>query len=96
MSFEQNRFAHSSQLASRSSLRQNHRTIFCHRNAMLKVRAEASICGHCRPLVTQHSRLGLAVIDHRLDRDHHTFAQLGAVTSRSEVRDLRLDRKSVV
>src|SRR5579864_2068960 len=73
-----------------SSLRQNHRPIFCYRDAMLEVRAETAVRCHSRPLVAEHARLRLAEIHHGLNCQHHTFSQLCAMTARSEVRDLRL------
>src|SRR5579871_6593242 len=72
------------------SLRQNDRTVFGDRDTMFKVRAETSVRGDRCPLVAQHSRLGLPVIHHRFDRDHHAFAQPRAVTPSSEIRNLRL------
>src|ERR1039458_406907 len=57
---------------------------------MFKMRAETAVGGYCGPLVAQHSRLRLAVIHHRLNRDDHSLAQPGAVPARSEVRNLRL------
>src|ERR1700722_12513197 len=70
--------------------RQNYRPVFSHRHAMLEVRAETAVDRHCRPLITEHSRFRLAVVHHRLDGEHHTFAQLCAMTACSEVRNLRL------
>src|ERR1017187_3953610 len=57
---------------------------------MLKVRAETTVYGDRRPLIAQHSRLRLAVIHHRLNRDDHALAQLGAVSASPKVRNLRL------
>src|ERR1700674_5818985 len=71
------------------SLRQNHRSIFRHRHAMLKMRAETAVGGDCRPLVAQHPGFRLAKIHHRFNGQNHAFAQLGAMTASSIVRHLR-------
>src|ERR1700722_9353799 len=74
----------------KSSLGQNHRTVFGYGYTMLEVRAEAAIGRNGGPLVAQHSRLRLAKIHHRLNGDDHAFPQLRAVSSRSVIRHLRL------
>ncbi len=70
-------------------MRQNHRPVFRHRNAVFKMRAEAAVCGHRRPLISQDARLRLAVIHHRLNCENHSLAQPGAVAAIPEVRHLR-------
>src|SRR5580692_3164053 len=74
----------------RSSLRQNHRTIFRYCHAMLEVRAETAVDRNRSPLVAQNSRLGLAVIHHGLDRDDHALAQSRSMAARPTIRNLRL------
>src|SRR6266536_2037333 len=69
---------------------QDHRTIFCYRDAVLEVSAWLAILGHCRPLVVQHPDRCNACVHHRLDRDHHALAQLQPVLPKSIVRDLRV------
>src|SRR5271168_2527494 len=71
-------------------LRQNYRPIFRDSDAVLEMRAKAAVYRHRRPLVFEHSGLRLAKVDHGLDRDHHAFAQLGAVAAGPEIRNLRL------
>src|SRR5215831_1136894 len=57
---------------------------------MLEVSAKTSVCGHCCPLIAQHSRLRLAVIHHRFNREHHSLAQPGAMSAIPEVGNLWL------
>src|ERR1700682_1183568 len=52
--------------------------------------AETSVDCHCRPLVSEHSCLGLAVIHHGLNGEYHSLSQLGTMTAGSVVRHLRL------
>src|ERR1700685_1979017 len=73
-----------------ASLRQNHRSFFCHRYAMFKMRAAAAVGGDRRPLVVQHAGPGLAEIYHRFNCENHAFTQPGAMSAGSEVRHLRL------
>src|SRR5450755_1485875 len=54
------------------------------------MRAAAAIGGYRGPLIFQNSRLRLAGVHHRLDRQHHTLAQTGAMAAGAEVGDLRL------
>src|SRR5579872_1820752 len=69
-------------------LRQNHWTVFRHCHAVFEVRAETAVGGYRGPFVAQHPGFGLAEVHHRLDRNHHSFAQLGTVTARAIVRNL--------
>ena len=71
-------------------MRQNHRAFFCHRHAVLKMRAAASVGGYCRPLVVQYAGAGLAKIYHRFNCENHAFPQPGALPAGSEVGHLRL------
>src|ERR1700683_2590747 len=71
-------------------LRQNHRTLSRHRHTVLEMSAATAVRGNRCPFIAQHSRLGLAVIHHGLNRDHHSLAQFGAVPPSPEVRHLRL------
>ena len=54
------------------------------------MRAVAAISGHCRPLIIEHTRSGLAGVHHRLDGQHHAIAQPRSVAASSKVRNLRL------
>ena len=56
-------------------LRQHQRPVTRYRHGMLEVRAVAAIFGDRGPLVVQDARARLADIDHRLNRQHHAFAQ---------------------
>src|SRR5580693_1603668 len=71
-------------------LRQNHRTFFCHRHAMFKMCAAASVGGYRCPLVIQYASAGLSKIYHRFNCENHAFPQPGALPTGSEVGDLRL------
>src|SRR5271155_2135682 len=71
-------------------LRQNYWPVFRYGHTVLEVGAEAAVFGYRGPLVVQHTRAWLAVVDHRLDGQHHTLTQLCAMTASSEVRDLGL------
>src|SRR2546429_673522 len=53
------------------------------------MRAVAAISGHCRPLIIEHARSGLAGVHHRLDGQHHAIAQPRSVATSSKVRNLR-------
>src|SRR5437588_11739188 len=53
------------------------------------MRAVAAISGHCRPLIIEHTRSGLAGVHHRLDGQHHAIAQPRSVATSSKVRNLR-------
>src|SRR5437763_10414480 len=54
------------------------------------MRAVAAISGHCRPLIIEHTRSGLAGVHHGLDGQHHAVAQPRSVAASSKVRNLRL------
>src|SRR5579862_845062 len=73
-----------------SLLRQNHWPVFRHRDTMLKVSTETSVCRDGRPFIAQHSRLGLAIIHHRLNCDHHSLSQFCSMPTRTKIRNLRL------
>jgi hypothetical protein len=42
---------------------------------MLEMGGKGPILGYRRPTVRQHLALGVARVDHRLDREHHPFLQ---------------------
>src|ERR1700728_1329959 len=71
-------------------LRQNHRTLSRHRHTVLEMSAATAGARNRCPFIAQHSRLGLAVIHHGLNRDHHHQAQLGVLYPCPEVERLRL------
>src|SRR5262245_6942918 len=52
--------------------------------------AVAPILGNGGPLIVEHSDSGLAGVHHRLDRQHHSFAQPRAVSASAVIRNLRL------
>src|SRR5271155_232286 len=73
-----------------SLLRQNCCAFGGHRDRMLEVRAQTSVLRYRRPAVAQHLNIRLARVHHRLDRNHHAFAQLLALTAASIVGNLRI------
>src|SRR5713101_6248411 len=56
---------------------------------MLEVSAVAAVGGRSGPLVVEHAGSRLAGIHHRLDRQHHAFAQPRTMSAQSEVWHLR-------
>src|SRR6185437_3558043 len=48
------------------------------------------ILGHHRPAVRQHFRIGLAGVDHRLDREGHALLQLQAGAGLAVMQNLRV------
>src|SRR5271165_1604020 len=80
----------SGRLCSNSLLRQNHCAFGGNRYRMLEVRAQTSILRDRCPAVAQHLNVRLAGVHHRLDRDHHAFAQLLALPAPAIVRNLRI------
>src|ERR1035437_2726318 len=56
---------------------------------MFKVRAVTAVRRYGRPLVAQNLGLGTARVHHRLNRQHHAFGQLRALTLLAKVRNLR-------
>src|SRR6185437_16515787 len=70
--------------------RQNLRAPGRNRHRMLEVRAQTSILRYRSPSVLQHLNVRAARVHHRLNRDHHAFAQLLALPAPSKVRNLRV------
>src|SRR5947209_10925893 len=56
---------------------------------MLKVGAEAAVNGYSSPLIVEQPRVRPPYVYHRLDRDHHAFAQPWTVSARSVIGNLR-------
>src|SRR5262249_10962038 len=52
--------------------------------------AVAPILGNGGPLIVEHSDSGLAGVHHRLDRQHHSFAQPRTVSAGAVIRNLWL------
>src|SRR6202162_5823007 len=71
-------------------LRQNHRAIFCDRDAVLEVGAVTAIGGYGGPLVFQNSCSRMPRIHHGLDCQHHAFTQTRSVTASGVGRHLGL------
>src|SRR5271154_7167465 len=70
--------------------RQNPRSIFRHGHSVLEVRRIAAVRGHRGPLIIQHSHARAARVHHRLDGQHHALLQLGTLTRRTVIRQLRI------
>src|SRR5271170_1135848 len=66
-------------LESRTLLRQNHRALLSHGHRVLKMGAQTAVLGHRRPSVFQYLDARPANIHHRLDRQHHSWAELRAL-----------------
>src|SRR5580704_2928566 len=69
---------------------QNPRSILRHRYGVLEVSCIAAVRRHRGPLIIQHAYARTARVDHRLDRQHHALLQLGALTRRTVIRQLRV------
>src|SRR5271155_2075763 len=70
--------------------RQNPRSIFRHGHSVLEVRRITAVRGPRGPLIIQHSHARAARVHHRLDGQHHALLQLGALTRRTVIRQLRI------
>src|SRR3989338_2704493 len=69
---------------------QNFRTIFHHRNRMLKMRRQTLIGGTDRPLIPVKFNPPIPQRSHGLNRDHHSFAQFRTSAFFSKIRNQRL------
>src|SRR5215467_14453281 len=84
----------SSQCRSSFLIRQHHGAVSGYSNAVLEVSAVAAIHSDGGPLVIQNPGIGFSDVDHRLDGQHHTFSQSGAMPAHAEIWHLRLFMQS--
>src|SRR5689334_9949705 len=68
--------------------REDPRTVRRDRHGVLEMRRRASVGGFGDPLVA-HAHIGTSGIDHRLDRDDHTFLQSRAAPRFAVIREVR-------